>query len=250
MDDSDSEGFSIGDPKEEELSRTKLISLVLDTRLSLCDSGRAVNMDNCCTSPQVAGALAEREVHARGTRRRNRAGFPAAFQCSRTKAAKVERRTHKMVSDEKHGVAHDGWVDGNPVHFLASADGTVTDEASRRIGQCDKKVKAPICIKRHNHSMQTVDRHDQLQQTFSLASRCGFKMKHCMKIILGLMDMALANAWTHCELVSPEDCKKDAARHNFMDSLAKALLMTDWDNFAESESGISNDSVVEAVLQK
>jgi len=154
-----------------------------------------------------------------------------------------------MVSDEKHGIACYGWVDGNPVHFLTSADGTVTNEVSRRIGRCDKKVKAPICIKRYNHGMQAVDRHDQLRQTFSLASRHGFK-KYYVKIILGLIDMALVNAWIHYELVNPEDCKKDTARYDFMDSLAEALLMTDWCNFANSESGISNDSIFEAILQQ
>jgi hypothetical protein len=91
------------------------------------------------------------------------------------KVAKVERGTHKMASDEQHGVACHGWVDGNLIHFLRSADGTSTDEVSRRIGQCDKRVKAPICIKRHNGGMQAVDRHDQMRQTFSLASRHGFK---------------------------------------------------------------------------
>jgi hypothetical protein len=97
--------------------------------------------------------------------------------------------------------------------------------------------------------MQAVDRHDQLRQTFSLSSRHGFK-KCYLKIILGLMDMALVNACTHYELVNPEDCKKKSARCDFMNSLADALLMTDWDNFANSESGISNDSVFEAILQQ
>jgi hypothetical protein len=62
--------------------------------------------------------------------------------------------------------------------------------------------------------------------------------------------VALVNAFTHCKLVNPETTKKDLARHDFMESLANALLMTDWDNFANSESGISNDSVFEAILQQ
>jgi hypothetical protein len=206
-------------------------------------------MDNYYTSPQVAVALAERNVYIRGTCRRNRAGFPAAVQYSQTEAAKVERGTHKMVSDAKYGIACYGWCDGCPVHFLTSADGTSTNEVTRRIGRCDKKVKAPICIKRYNHGMQAVDRHDQMRQTFSLASRHGFK-KYYVKIILGLMDMALVNAYIHYQLVNPEDCKKDTARYDFMDSLADALIMTDWDNFANSESGMSNDSIFEAILQQ
>ena len=75
-----------------------------------------------------------------------------------------------MVLDIDHGIACYGWIDGNPVHFLTSADGTVTNEVSRRVGRCDKKVNAPICIKQYNEDMQSVDIHDQLRQIFSLAN--------------------------------------------------------------------------------
>jgi hypothetical protein len=245
---SDSETETETQP-EEEVPRTKLISLVLDMCSSLFDTGRVVNMDNYYTSPQVAVALAERKVYIRGTCRGNRAGFPDAVQYSRTEAAKVERGTHKMVSDEKYGIACYGWIDGNPVHFLTTADGTSTNEVTRRVGRQEKKVAAPICIKRYNHGMQAVDRHDQMRQTFSLASRHGFK-KYYIKIILGLMDMALVNAFIHYKLVNPEACKKDSARYDFMESLANALLTTEWDSFANSESGISNDSIFEAILQQ
>jgi hypothetical protein len=78
-DDSDSEALSI-DEAEEEVPRTKLISLVLDMCLSVHDSGRVVNMDDHCTSPQFAVTLAERKVCIRGTCRGNRAGFPAAVE--------------------------------------------------------------------------------------------------------------------------------------------------------------------------
>jgi hypothetical protein len=237
---------------DEEVPRTKLISLVLDMCPSLYYTGWVANMDNYYTSPQVAVALAERKVYIRGTCRANRAGFPPAMQYSRTEAAKVERGTHKMVSDENYGIACYGWIDGNrnTVHFLTSADGMATNEVSRRVGWCDKKVQAPICIKRYNHGMQAVDRHDQLvRQTFSLASRHGFK-KYYVQIMLGLMDMALVNAYIHYKLVNEENSTKDSARYEFMESLANALLTTDCDNFANSGSGMSNDSIFEAIVQQ
>jgi hypothetical protein len=119
--------------------------------------------------------------------------------------------THKMVSDVNYGIACYGWIDGNPVHFVTTADGTVVNEVTRKIGRVRKKVCAPICIKRYNKSMQAVDRHDQSRQTFSLASRHDFK-KYYVKIILGLMDMALVNAYIHYKLVHLDECKKDSAR--------------------------------------
>jgi hypothetical protein len=207
---------------EGVVPRTKLVSLVLDLCSSIYDSGRVVNMDNYYTSLEVAIALAERKVYIRGTCRANRGGFPAVVQYGRTEAAKVDRGTHKMVSDGYYGIACYGWIDGNPVHFLTSTDGTTTNEVTRRIGRCEKKAKA--CIKRYNKGMQAVDRHDdQLQQTFLLASRHGFK-KYYVKIILGLMDMTLVNAYIHYKLVNPDKGKNDMARYTFMESLANALL--------------------------
>jgi hypothetical protein len=246
---SDSETLSETEQAVEEVPRTKLVTLVLDMCSSLYDTGRVVNMDNYYTSPEVAVALAERRVYIRGTCRANRGGFPPAVQYSRMEAAKVDRGTHKMVSDKKHGIACYGWIDGNPVHFLTTADGTVANEVTRRIGRQERKVQAPICIKRYNKGMQAVDRHDQLRQTFSLASRHGFK-KYYVKIILGLVDMALVNAYIHYKLVNKKVCKKDTARYDFMESLANALITTDWENFANSERGISNDSIFQALLQK
>ena len=94
-----------------------------------------------------------------------------------------------------------------------------------------------------------MDRHDQLRKTFSLSERHGFK-KYYVKIILGLMDMALVNAYIHYKLVNPVDCKKKSARYNFMEALANDLIDTEWVNFANSEKGKSNDSMFDAILNQ
>jgi hypothetical protein len=156
-----------------------------------------------------------------------------------------------VVSDENYGIACYRWIDGNPVHFLiSSADGMVTNEVSRRVGRCDKEVKAPICIKRYNHGMQAVDRHDQMQQTFSLASWHGFK-KILRTNYYGSDGYGfLVNAYIHCKLVNEKNSTKDSARYDFMESSANTLLTTDWDNLANSEAGMSNDSIFEAIVQQ
>jgi hypothetical protein len=72
-----------------------------------------------------------------------------------------------------------------------------------------------------------------------------------VKIVLGLVDVALYNAWTHYKLVNNSgECDKDAARCDFMESLAESLLMTDWANFANSEHGISNDCIFDAIMER
>ena len=111
---SDSDNDNDPDYKEVDEGvgpRSKLVTLVLDMCSSLYGSGRVVNMDNYYTSPEVAVALAEKNVYIRGTCRSNRAGFPAAVQYGKPEAAKVDRGTHKMVSDETHGIACYGWIE-------------------------------------------------------------------------------------------------------------------------------------------
>ena len=51
-DGSDSDALS-NDEAEEEVPRTKLISLVLDVRSSACDSGRVVNMETAALVPKL-----------------------------------------------------------------------------------------------------------------------------------------------------------------------------------------------------
>ena len=97
------------------------------------------------------------------------------------------------------------------------------------------KVQAPVWIKRNNAGMQAVDRHDQLRQTFALASRHGFK-KYYIKMLLGLIDMALVkNAYIQYKMVNAEACKISSARYDFLETLANTMMDTDWANFMESE---------------
>jgi hypothetical protein len=74
-------------------------------------------------------------------------------------------------------------------------DGTVANEVTRRIGRQERKVQAPICIKRYNKGMQAVDRHDQLRQTFSLLP-VDMVSKVLRQNYSWLVDMALVNGST------------------------------------------------------
>ena len=79
--------------------------------------------------------------------------------------------------------------------------------------------------------MQAVDRHDQLRELFSLSKRHGFK-KYYKKIALGLIDMALVNAWLHYHLVHDfTGLNKENARFKFMEAIAQDFLnRKDWSN--------------------
>ena len=225
----------------------KLVMLVLDMCKPLFGTGCVVNMDNYYTSPEAAVALREKGVFMRGTCRPNRFGFPSTVRYSNTEANNQGRGSIKRMVDTKNHLAAYGWVDGNPVHFLTSADGTGSTEVKRRVGRTIARVKAPNAIKQYNQYMHAVDRHDQLRDTFSLSKRHGFK-KYYLKIALGLIDMAAVNAWIHYKLVNKKKCEKESARCEFMKSLADSLLVTDWATYTESASAKENERVFRSLF--
>jgi hypothetical protein len=59
--------------------------------------------------------------------------------------------------------------------IFLTADGTVANEVTRRIGRQERKVQAPICIKRYNKGMQQWTGMTNCGRHFHSASRHGFK---------------------------------------------------------------------------
>ena len=233
--------------EEQEQNVTKITSVVLDMCQPLYNSGRVVNMDNYYTSPEVAVLLKRKGVYMRGTCRKNRRGFPKGVLYSKTDAKNFERGSYKMMVDATNLLVCYGWLDGSPVQILSTADGSVSHSSVvRRIGKEDKIVKAPLCLKRYNQLMQGVDRHDQLRATFSLVARHRFK-KYYIQMMLGLMDMAITNAFIHYKLVNPDSCTKNTARYEFMNGLATALCTTNWSEFGLSTEGRTTDTVFNAL---
>ena len=194
--------FDLGDGgKGEEL-------LVLDMLKPFAGSGRVVNMDNYYTSPKVCSDLLKHGIYMHGTCRASRVGFPPGVKFSRTEAKNLGRGQIKCMVDTHHGIAAMGWTDGNPVHFLTTADGVKVSEVKRHVGRDKLTIRAPDGVKKYNKGMQAVDRNDQLRQLFSLSSRHGFK-KYYVKIALGLIDMAVVQAWCHYKLAVPEEAQKN-----------------------------------------
>ena len=72
-------------------------------------------------------------------------------------AKKKGRGTMRFVVNNEYGLTAIGWVDGNTVYFLTSADGTGVDAVKRRVKSEKKIVKAPEATKKFNKRMQGVD---------------------------------------------------------------------------------------------
>ncbi|CAJ1939354.1 unnamed protein product [Cylindrotheca closterium] len=208
-------------------SLTKTSQLVLDICDVLDGSGKVVNMDNYYTSPQVLIALKKKNIYARGTCRKNRKMYPQAVTFNNQECKDLPRGSAKIATNQKHSLVAFGWTDGNPVHFITSADGNEMGSVKRLVGSKRNTFPAPAAIQRYNHGMQAVDRFDQWVSLFSLAQRHHFK-KWYKKMAMALFDFGLTNAELHYFMVHPRERKEKCHRYDFRDLLCQQLEDTEW----------------------
>lgn len=247
-DETPTDSFAQLDPRKSDKGGGVLVSLIMDMCRPLFGSGRVVNMDNYYTSPTIAWLLSEQKLYMRGTCRTNRLGFPSGISFTSKEKNNWGRGSIRGMVEKRKRIAAFGWLDGNPVHFLTTADGNAVSTVTRRVGRERKTIEAPVSIKNYNAYMQAVDRHDQLRAVFSLSARHGFK-KYYHKIGLGLIDMAIVNAWIHYKLVHPDKCSNELSRYEFMDALADSLLETNWQEYTETSVSGDNEDILRQLVQ-
>ena len=137
-----------------------------------------------------------------------------------------------------------GWIDGNPVHLITTADGTEMTHVRRRVQQEQRRQSAPTAVRKYGHGMQAVDRFDQLMSLFSLAKRHAFK-KWYLKLTMALLDVGMINAEIHYFMVNPDE-KKGMYRYNYREKLCSQMFDTDWSLY----EGMTNNDVLEAISQQ
>jgi len=86
--------------------------------------------------------------------------FLRSVQFSITEAKQAGRGAMKLATCAEEGLLAIGWVNGNPVHFLTTADGTDETHTQRQVGNRRRKQRAYVAIKPYNHGMRAVDRFD------------------------------------------------------------------------------------------
>jgi len=237
-----SESNGDNDDEEEDDGTPKLVKLVLDMARPWFNTGRVMNMDNYYTSPQAFIELRQNGMFARGTCRSNRKNFPKCVQYTRPEAKTFGRGAMKVSCNQTHGMVAFGWVDGNPVHFLTTADGTESSTVRRRVQSQIKTVRAPVSIKRYNHGMMGVDRVDQLISLYSMAKTHAFK-KYYNKLTMGLLDFALTNAEIHYFISNPTEKKRKNHRYSQRIQLCNEIFEMDWNNYSEVGSPIFNEQL-------
>jgi hypothetical protein len=119
---------------------------------------------------------------------------PECIIYMKTESVKAGRSALKWAVNLLAGIYAFGWSDGNHVHMMSTADGSdQVTTVSWQIRKDKRDVPAPKTVKAYNAYMQGVDRHDQLQETFALTKRHGFKKRY-VKTLLSLINIALTNA--------------------------------------------------------
>jgi len=203
-----------------------LNKLILDMAKPLYNKGITVNFNNYYASPSAAIELLKHKVYCRGTLRRNKRLIPPYILFKKSEARDKEARgATKIAVNEAFGLVAVGWVDGNPVHMVSSADTEKLTTVQRKVGGEKRTIQAPEVVLKYNKGMDGVDRHDQYRMLFSMCHRHGFK-KYPVKLILALFDIALTNAVLHFKLRWSESnaSYSKMSRVDFLQNIAEKLI--------------------------
>jgi len=123
------------DGNEDHASSKVLNQLILDMARPIFNRGITLNFNNYYASPGILIVLLRHKVLARGTLRRNKRLIPPYILFTKSEARNKESRgSVKMTVNEKYGLIAAGWVDGNPVHIVSSADTTNLTQVWRQVG--------------------------------------------------------------------------------------------------------------------
>jgi len=176
--------YMADEPTRDGLSTKVLNQLILDMARPLYHKGITLNFNNYYASPSAAIELLKFGVFCRRTLGRNKKLIPPFIQFSKSEARHKESRGKvKIAVNKKFGLVAAGWVDGNPVHLISSADTHALTTVQRRVGGDKSAFTAPEIVKNYNNGMDGVDRHDEYRALFSLCTRHGFK-KYYVKLFL------------------------------------------------------------------
>ena len=148
-----------------------------------------------------------------------------------------------LTVNQENNLVAIGWIDGNPVHLITTADGTEMSLVTRHVQHEQRRQSAPTAVQTYGHGMQAVDRFDQLMSLCSLAKRHAVK-KWYLKLTVALLDVGMINAEIHYFMVNPDE-KKGMHRYNYREKLCSQLFDTDWSLY----EGMTNNDVLEAISE-
>ncbi|ETN22011.1 hypothetical protein PPTG_20871 [Phytophthora nicotianae INRA-310] len=161
--------------------------------------------------------------------------------------AGTPRGTFQMaVAKSNPGLVSLMWADNTIVYFLAShviAEPT-TVRRRERSGP-PSNVPCPGVVAEYQRYMGGVDRHDQLRlQAYSIQMAIRFN-KYYKGLFLGLVDMALVNAYILHRHIWEKTKKRRNSHFEFLAALHKALIEETEDSFTQTRTSSGGHDVTE-----
>jgi hypothetical protein len=216
---------------------------------------RVVVTDRFYTSVQLALQLLHRRVYTAGTVMTNRLGLPKSVIASKKTKPKNRSRGDVVMAKAKDypSMTALSWMDSKPVFFLCTGGSRATVNISKCIGfslvysvsnsrmiLADRRLRggekisvpAPKMVVDYQKWMGGVDVHDQLRlQRYSIQLAMKFK-KYYKSIFLGLLDVALVNAYIVWKAHAKAQGFPVPAHDKFLEKLQKQLVELTPEGFA------------------
>ncbi|GMG16321.1 unnamed protein product [Phytophthora fragariaefolia] len=201
-------------------------------------SQRLICTDNFYTSIPLSHKLLSMGNAHVGTIRKDRKGWCVDIEFAQKKRPKrMPRGTCRMAVWRGHPeLVAVAWMDNKPVRFLATGCSTQTTHVSRR--ERDGSVSAVPCpqlVRDYHEAMGGVDVHDQLRlQRYSIQRAIRMR-KYYKTIFLGLVDIAMVNAFIIHKIAMRRRGKPVPTHAAFMRQLHTDLLNQTSEDFSAGD---------------
>ncbi|KAE9168063.1 hypothetical protein PF004_g28617 [Phytophthora fragariae] len=196
---------------------------------------RLVVTDRFYTSVKLALELLHRRFYITGTIKTDRTGYAKGV---------ITAKDYKTVNKKKVMIPPQGtiklaqslrfpqltaamWMDRTPVHLLSSGGSRKTGTVMRRVDGEMQAVPAPELVCDYHRWMGGVDIHDQLRMQRYSVQLCYKTRKYYKTLFLGLLDMALVNAFIVFRHHKKVNNKRPPKHFAFFETLMEQLLAID-----------------------
>ncbi|KAE8965895.1 hypothetical protein PR001_g28583 [Phytophthora rubi] len=196
---------------------------------------RLVVTDRFYTSVKLALELLHRRLYLTGTIQPDRSRY-AKDVVTAKKTKTVNKRkvvvppqgTTKLAQNKLFPqITAAMWMDRNPVHMLSSGGSRESCTVMRRINGELKPVPAPGLVRDYHRWMGGVYVHDQLRMQRYSVQLCYKTRKYYKTLFLGLLDMALVNAFIVFRYNKKVNNKRPPKHFAFFEELMEQLLAID-----------------------
>ena len=113
---------------------------------------RTMSMDNYYRGAEALVKLKENGALAPCIYWQNRKHSCPFVRMINTDSQLYKQGSYKVAANRQHGIVAYGWLDGNPVHLMSTADGTGQTYVKQQVHSSKQLVNAPIGIKQYNNA--------------------------------------------------------------------------------------------------